>query len=643
MSDTSIKIIPRSEFFCVSQANGDKLDRLSLIADMCRLNALSAVKRAGSGHLGSSFSSMDIVVWLYYQEMNTVANGFDDPYRDIYFSSKGHDVPGLYSVLFSLGKIPEELFLKLRRLGGLHGHPDVSNTGIEANSGSLGMGISKARGMAWAKKHLGLSGRIFVMTGDGEFQEGQNYEALQGAAQLLQDQLIVILDYNKVQSDKLVEEIVDLGNLERKFSSFGWHVERCNGNDFQEIEKTFTKVNHVMQKPKIIIADTIKGRGVSFMEHPRVLKENGLYRWHAGAPDDVSYEAASEELLEKINSRIAELCLTPIATKVICDEEKSSTRSMHSLVSNEYIVNAYGRALVELAESNDFTVLSADLAADCRLREFEKRFPERFIEIGIAEQDMVSMAGGLARQGILPIVNSFGAFLSSRANEQIYTNACEKSKIIYVCHYAGLIPAGPGKSHQCLRDISLFGSIPGITILQPCNSWETKQALDYCIARTMQSCMLRLNIGPSPRIIRLPGEYVFMEGRGAVLAEGKDAVIFAYGPVMINEALKASELLAEKKFGLKVVNVPWLNNADISWLEETLDAIPIIFVLEDHSSVGGLGDFLLNQLNSHRLLANRALIKFGLVDFPECGRPDEVLKFHRLDGAMLAERILNNT
>ncbi|KKS88177.1 MAG: hypothetical protein UV62_C0012G0008 [Parcubacteria group bacterium GW2011_GWC1_43_11] len=214
-----INIIPRSEFvrvrqapqgYFAGQASGDELKKLTLIADMCRLNTLSAVKRAGSGHLGSSFSAMDIVVWLYYREMNTVEFGFKHPDRDIYFSSKGHDVPGLYSVFFSLGVISEELFLKLRRLGGLHGHPDVSNPGIEANSGSLGMGISKGRGMAWSKNYWRLGGRVFVMTGDGEFQEGQNYEALRGAAHLGQDRLIVIMDHNKVQSDKLVKDVGDL-------------------------------------------------------------------------------------------------------------------------------------------------------------------------------------------------------------------------------------------------------------------------------------------------------------------------------------------------------------------------------------------------------------------------------------------------
>ncbi|MBI2635381.1 MAG: 1-deoxy-D-xylulose-5-phosphate synthase [Parcubacteria group bacterium] len=656
MTDAVIRIIPQSEFSRVWQSVGGLYEKLYVIADMCRLNTLSTVKRAGSGHLGSSFSAMDIVVWLYYREMNIDQADFDNPDRDIYFSSKGHDVPGLYSVLFSLGEISENLFLKLRRLGGLNGHPDVINQGIEANSGSLGMGISKGRGMAWAKKHLSLFGRVFVMTGDGEFQEGQNYEALRGAAHLGQDRLIVIMDHNKVQSDKLVKDIGDLGNLEEKFLSFGWHVERCKGNDFWALEKTFGNIKKISGKPKIIIADTVKGCGVSFMEHPRALEEEGLYKWHAGAPDDVSYEAALNELLGEINSQFIKLSLEPLVVKEVCDDKQLATKGSlvgeqlsqaeiqkQIKVADEFVANAYGKALVELGKKRgDFVVLDADLAADCRLREFENRFPERFIEVGIAEQDMVSMAGGLARQGILPIVNSFGAFLASRANEQIYTNACEGSKIIYICHYAGLIPAGPGKSHQCLRDISLFGALPDITIVQPCNSWEMHQALNYCVSVAKRSCMLRLNIGPSPRIIQLPENYVFVKGKGAVLTEGDDAIIFAYGPVMLHEALLASEILAKKGFGLKVVNMPWLNSADIEWLREVLGVTAEIFALEDHSTIGGLGDFLLNQFVANKLLEGKTFKKFGITGLPECGRPDEVLKFHGLDGVTLAESIINN-
>jgi len=147
------RLIPREEFQRVWDSKIGQFPKLALIADMNRVNTLAAVKRAGSGHIGSSFSAMDIVTWLYYQEMNTLKVGLDNPDRDVYFSSKGHDVPGQYATLYSLGVLTEDQLLRLRRLGGLDGHPDLHIPGIEANSGSLGMGISKGRGMAWAKKH----------------------------------------------------------------------------------------------------------------------------------------------------------------------------------------------------------------------------------------------------------------------------------------------------------------------------------------------------------------------------------------------------------------------------------------------------------------------------------------------------------
>ena len=629
-------LIPLEQFKRVSVAPIGKLEKLALIADMCRANTLMSVKRAGSGHLGSSFSALDIVTWLYCSEMNTAELGIHHPNRDIYFSSKGHDVPGLYSVLYALGILPKEKFVNLRRLGGTFGHPDVRIPGIEANSGSLGMGISKAKGMAAGKALTGRQGRIFVMTGDGEWQEGQNFEALQTAAHQKISNLIVIVDHNKVQSDKPVAEICNLGDLEKKFDAFGWHTARCDGHNFQELKRVLIELKTVTDRPKILIADTIKGRGVSFMEHPAALRSGrGLYRWHAGAPDDESFGAGYEEITRRINQRLAENRLAPLVLEVLPDRE-----SAPSGVSREFVADAFGEALVEIAaERSDIVVLDGDLAADCRLRAFENKYPERFIENGIAEQDMVSMAGGLAAQGLLPIVNSFASFLASKANEQIYNNGCERSKIIYACHYAGLIPAGPGSSHQSLRDISLFGALPDCTILQPCNPEETRMALRYCVSQAERSCMLRLNIGPSPRPITLPAGYGLTLGVGAALTEGSDAVLFAYGPVMLHEALVAAETLRPKGFGLRVINMPWLNRFNRAWLADVLGSCRRIFVVEDHAPVGGLGDAMLSELTGSGMLANKSLKKFGVGEYPACGTPQEALQFHRLDGASLAQNI----
>jgi transketolase len=634
-----IKLIPEKEFQRIRNAEIDQYDKLSLLADMCRANALATVKRAGSGHLGSSFSSLDIVTFLYHSEMNTSDLGVDHPDRDIYFSSKGHDVPGHYAVLHSLGIITEDQFINLRRLGGTHGHPDVGIPGIEANSGSLGMGISKAKGMALAKKLKGSNGRLFVMTGDGELQEGQIWESLQTTAYQNINNVHVIVDFNKIQSDKSVEEIISLGDLEKKFEIFGWHVQRCDGHDFKELARVVARFKKVEDRPKVLIADTVKGKGVSFMEGPTALKDgNGLYKWHAGAPDDDAFEAAYAEIIERINTRLKGFGRQPLNTELIEEREKHRKRLKDTA---EKVVNAYGEALVELgAKREDIIVLDADLSADCGLRLFENTYPERFIENGIAEQDMVSTAGGLALQGFLPIVNSFGVFLASRANEQIYNNATENTKIIYVCHYAGLIPAGPGKSHQSLRDISLFGALPNFVILEPCNAMETKQALQWCVNEAEAGCMIRLVISPSPRTIMLSEDYLLSLGQGTVVSDGLDAVLFAYGPVMLNEALTAAELLKENDFSLKIVNLPWINRIDINWLEETIGDRTTIFVVDNHSYYGGLGDSLLNSMISSDTLCHKRLVKFAIDEYPACGTPREALAYHKLDGQSLVTRIL---
>ncbi len=634
-----IKLIPEKEFKRVRGADIDKYAKRQLLADMCRANAIATVKRAGSGHLGSSFSSLDIVTTLYFAEMNISEVGISHPDRDIYFSSKGHDAPGHYAVLYAMGIISEEQFINLRRHGGTHGHPDVSIPGIEANSGSLGMGISKAKGMAWAKNANKAGGRVMVMTGDGELQEGQIWESLQTTAHQKINNLTVIVDFNKFQSDKTLKHIIDLGDLESKFKVFGWHVERCDGHDFAALEQVFSKLKGIVDKPKVLIADTIKGKGISFMEGPTELPdEKYLYKWHAGAPDDDAFEAGYRELTERINKRFQSTGLKALASEIIETREKNRVKLKDTA---EKVVTAYGQALVELgADREDMVVLDADLSADCGLRLFENTFPQRFIEGGIAEQDMVSTAGGLALQGMLPVVNSFGVFLASRANEQIYNNATEKTKIIYVCHYAGLIPAGPGKSHQSVRDISLFGALPNVITIEPANAIETKEALKWCVNEASQSCMMRLAISPSPRTIPLPDDYQFTYGQGTVIIDGRDAVLFAYGPVMLNEALVAAETLQKQNFSLKVINLPWLNRINEEWFKESLADCDTIFVLDNHSQYGGLGDQVLNTAQKIDATRSKRFINFGLTEYPACGTPPEILAYHKLDGKSIAASIL---
>ena len=625
--------VPIKEIARIRRAKSDPVRRAAAFATICRINTLYMIARAGSGHIGSSFSSLDIVSWLHLEELRGLGKPEGSEPRDLFFSSKGHDVPGLYAVLIGLGLLPFDRLDTLRRLGGLPGHPDVGTSGIVTNSGPLGMGISKAKGMVRAARLGKLDRRIFVMTGDGELQEGQIWESLPSAAHERMGEITVIVDANRIQSDTWVSVVSDLGDVVRKFEAFGWHAARCDGHDLAALAQVLEEFRNITDKPKVLVADTVKGRGVSFMES--LQRDEKFYRFHSGAPDDPTYARAVEELVTVANARLADLGLSPLQLV------RKTRPDRANMQGTQRLIPAYSRALVAHAERDPRIVaLDADLVLDTGLIPFSERFPERFVECGIAEQDMVSQAGGLALSGLLPVVHSFACFLSTRPNEQIYNNATERRRVVYVGSLAGLLPAGPGHSHQSVRDISALAAVPGLEMLEPSCEDEVEQALDYCLTRAEGSCYLRLVSVPWRVPFALSADYRLERGHGVKVTEGDDAILFAYGPVMLSQAYGAAQLLRERQgFGLRVINLPWLNLVDMGWLADEVGSIRTIFTLDDHYVTGGQGEMLAARLAQLALAPAVRVRHLGVLDIPECGQNDEVLRAHRLDAEGLAEAV----
>ena len=624
--------VPKQEFQRIQTLNISPEARTAIFATCCRLNTLYMIKRAGSGHIGSSFSSLDIVSWLFLNEVRLPGRDPSAP-QDSYYSSKGHDVPGFYSVAIALGLLDFERLHTLRRLKGLPGHPDVSIPYIETNTGSLGMGISKAKGMVRANRLLGKESQIYVLTGDGELQEGQFWESLPSAVNHQLPEITVIVDHNKIQSDTWVAKVSDLGDLEKKLAAFGWYVARCDGHDLHAFSQVMAALKTVTDRPKIVIADTIKGKGVSFME--KMEPQQRLYRFHSGAPDDEAYAKGVAELLETANRHLEAAGAAPLSLETLPLPERAIPQVVQRLIP------AYSQALVEQAQKQaNLVVLDADLALDCGLLAFEEKFPDRFFECGIAEQDMVSQAGGMALKGLLPIVHSFACFLSTRPNEQIYNNATERTKVIYVGSLAGLVPGGPGHSHQSVRDISALAAVPGLVMLEPSCEAEVSLALDYCVNRTSASSYLRLVSIPCEIPYQLPTDYHLELGKGVALTQGKDAILFAYGPVLLPQAYYAAKLLADKEgIHLTVVNLPWLNYVDRDWLKSMAAGYSWVFTLDNHYVIGGQGDRIASTLAELGLSGQVNLKKFGVLEIPKCGHNDEVLQAHRLDAGSLAADI----
>ncbi|MEX0803107.1 MAG: transketolase C-terminal domain-containing protein [Candidatus Binatia bacterium] len=630
----ALYFVPVPEFERVRKLNTGKFERAALFADLCRLNTLSMIAYAGSGHIGSSFSSLDIVTWLFLNEMKPQAVGANGG-GDLYFSSKGHDAPGLYAAMIACGQLPADGLRKLRRLGGLPGHPDVGTPHIAANTGSLGMGISKAKGMLVADRLLGRERRIFVMTGDGELQEGQIWESLVSAANRRLGQITVIVDHNKLQSDIRVSETSDLGDLEAKFSAFGWHVARCDGHDLAALSDTLDRNRSISDRPKVIIADTVKGKGVSFMESS-MLRPGELYRYHSGAPSPEDYARAADELIVRANRALDVAGAEPLRLEKDVRPTHAAPRAPERLIA------AYSEALVAQAERNERIVaLDGDLVLDTGLIPFRDRFPHRFIECGIAEQDMVSQAGGMALQGLLPVVHSFACFLAARPTEQIYNNASERTKVIYVGSLAGAVPGGPGHSHQAVNDIAMLGAIPGLELVEPSCAAEVGPLLNYLLNQSQGSGYLRLVSIPCEIPYSLPQDYRPVPGRGVELRPGKDAVIIGYGPVLLPQAWRAAEMLRERDgLDLAVVNLPWLSHIDRDWLRRTIGDRRAVFTLDNHLVDGGQGRMIAAAIAELNLDRSPLVRCFGLTDFPLCGQNDEVLRTHGLNAASLAQSIV---
>ncbi|MDJ1132750.1 transketolase C-terminal domain-containing protein [Streptomyces iconiensis] len=626
---TTLHWVPTAEFTRVREGIPEPYDRSRAVSALSRINTLYMIKRAGSGHLGSSFSAADIVTHLHLHEMRRPfeADG------DVYFSSKGHDAPGLYAALIGLGALDEHLVHRLRRLDGLPGHPDVHTPHMPFNTGSLGMGVSKAKGLVLADRLRGLDRRIYVLTGDGELQEGQNWEALAGAVRHGMHELTVVVDHNKIQSDTWVADVSDLGDLEAKFRAFGWGTLRCDGNDPLELEAAFRKrAESFPEGPAVIIADTVKGAGCDTFAATTSLREGEwMYRFHSGAPSAEDYRAAYAELSATAAEVLSRHGLGQLRTEEAAAETVPAADPLA-----ERLPQVYGEALAELARGDERVVaLDADLVLDTGLIPFSEEFPDRFFECGIAEQDMVSMAGGLAAGGKLPFVHSFSCFLHSRPNEQIYNNATENRRVVYTGSLAGLVPAAPGHSHQAVRDVSALGAVPDLLILEPANGAGVRAAVEFC-ATAAESVYLRLVSGPvGGEVAALPAPPLHV-GRGRVVREGGSTVAVGAGPVVLGQLLDAARLLAAEGVELTVVELPWLNRADPEWLAQLASGARTLTVVENHYTRGGQADTVGRALLELGLEQAPRFHGIGLTEVPRCGTPAETLAAHGLAAADLA-------
>jgi transketolase len=604
------------ELFFVKQTTLEKhielsysgnLESRKFVSDALRLNTLSMIMEAGSGHIGSSFSAMDIVLSVY---LDLVMPEGNKNLQAKYISSKGHDAPGLYSILIAFGIIDEEKKFLLRRINGLPGHPDVSTPGITANTGSLGMGISKAKGILEANRIFKKIEPVIVLTGDGELQEGQIWESLAGAVNRKLNGLLVFVDHNKIQSDTWVDKVSSIGDIQRKFESFGWQVERIDGHDLSSISLSIQnwKKN---QLPTVVIADTVKGKGCSFME---IFPEDGdFYKFHSGATSVKDYENAISEISER---------LINIDSTV---EFYKYGKSNKPQISGDSFLESWKKELVNSGKKNNkIIVLDADLTLDTGTSEFSKVFTDRYIQFGIAEQDMVSAAGGLALSGLLPIVHSFASFLSGRAHEQIIVNSTEETKIVYVGALAGLIPGGPGHSHQAVSDVNSFGSVNNILIFEPCHPRQVNNFINVQLEKHTGPSYIRFTSVPLNFSKECIPEAEVPIGEASLLKEGDLNCLILVGG--LPTSLVSEGFDEFRDLNLKILSTPWVNRINQSWYLSILEKIKRVTIVQNYNINSGF------DINFRKFLDDNSLdIKvkvIGIEEIPKSGTNLEVLKYH---------------
>ena len=606
----------------------EKLEKLKEDCRRDRIEILKMLTRAGSGHPAGSLSCVEILEAVYSEMRYDPKNPYWEE-RDRFVLSKGHAAPALYTLLGQKGYFDPENFNTLRELGSfLQGHPlpqtleKKGTPGVEVPSGSLGQGLSQAVGIAIALKQKGNnSSRVYVLCSDAEMEAGETWEAILTASKYRLGNLVVLVDDNKYQLDGKVEEIMPIEPLREKWEAFGWQVyEVGDGNDIAEIIENLEKTQGA-KGPNCIICHTKKGKGVSFIE------ENPV-KYHGLAPTTEELARALIELGEDSQKSSLE--------KIEKAEIKPEGKML--LGTRE----AFGEAIEEIAkERKDILVLTCDLSESTRVKEFGKKFPKNFFNLGIQEQNMMAVAAGLAGEGFTVFTTTFAVFYL-RALEQIRQCIAIPSRNVKIIATHGGITVGPdGASHQTVEDIAMMRSLPNMKVIVPADYYETKAVIRELL-NIEGPVYVRLSREKLPVIYdekinfklgELGQERIFEFGQGE-----KKITIFASG-LMVSIAKEAAEILWRgARKASRVINVSSIKPLPKEELREAAKDSELIITVEEHSIIGGLGEAVSNFFSD---FASPPIKKIGVKDqFGQSGKPNDLLEFYGLTKEKIIETIL---
>jgi transketolase len=632
--------------FATERLDEGSVKRLIELARLARGDILKMTTLAGSGHPGGSMSSIDFYLVLY-SYANIHPESFSDPNRDRIVISHGHTSPGVYAALGRTGFFPIEAAIATFRKAGspFEGHVEKRIPGVEWNTGNLGQGLSAGCGFALGAKLLKKGFHVFVTMGCGEQQKGQISEARRFAIKYGLDNLTVIIDYNLRQISGITKEIMPQ-NISKNFESDGWRVIEVNGHQFQEIYVALRDA--ILSKhPTAIIAHTIMGKGVSFME--------GKEEFHGRALNLDEYKNAIQELkLEDDLDRYRQIrekeALPFDGRKYPAGIPLIQIANPKDYEKDQKLDNrtAFGNALVDLAKTNlqgdnflPMVVFDCDLAPSTKTTSFAKQFPKNFFQGGIQEHNTATIAGAISTLGLLSFFTDFGVFGVDETYNQHRLNDINGTNLKLICTHNGLDVGEDGNTHQCIDYIGVMRNLFGYKIIIPADPNQTDRVIRY-VAETPGNFLVAMGRSPIPIILTEDGNsffatpYEFRYGQADLIRNGKDGAIITNGG-MVYRATQAWQKLREKGLEIQVLNVSCLSHLDIDAILKAAKTGTII-TYEDHHIQTGLGSLIANVLAEYGVSIR--FRKMGITQYGSSGKPNDLYRMQGLDVESLVQVVM---
>jgi transketolase len=601
----------------------DKKKALEKIAQRLRIHSFKMTSKAGSGHPTTCSSMAELAACLFFDEMQYNIRDPFDWSNDEFVLSKGHAAPLLWAAYAEAGIISQKSLMNLRKItSSLEGHPTPRMKWVKAATGSLGQGLSVGVGLAMAMKLGKCPRRVYVVMGDGECAEGAVWEAANQAYLAGLDNLCAILDINRLgQSDPTMHGH-DLEAYERKFKAFGWNAVKIDGHNISQILSAFQKARQ-SKKPTAIIAKTIKGKGVSFLED-----KNG---WHGKPLKQADLERALNELgpMPDIDAKMY--------VKKPSKLKKPKLKRGFQFTKNTYTKDtatrrAYGNALANLGKVNEAVVcIDGDVKNSTYADSFFAAFPKRSFDVYIAEQNMVGIGIGMAARGYLPFLATFAAFLC-RAHDQIRMAGYSFSNLKLAGSHVGVSIGADGPSQMGLEDLALFRPIPGCAVLYPSDAYSTEGCVES-LTRHKGLAYLRTTRPGTPVLYKKDEEFPIGGSKVLKRSQKDSAAVIAAG-ITIHEALKACEELKRENIQVRVIDAYSVQPMDPNIVKEVARAGNKAVVVEDHFRSGGLGDAVAS------LLAGKAdLIHLAVDELPRSGEPEELLEKYGISAGHIVQAV----